>query len=514
MNRRKGKAVSQLTLDDDYNVPDSKPDVQTILQERGRILIEEVVTSDDNVTIRGSLNFEVLYMGDITEGEVNKLEGSIPFEEKINMEGIKTGDNVGIKYEIDDLSVELINSRKINVRTIITFLLEAEELYDEEVVLEAHSEDEMEFMTKEFDVMQMTVNKKDTYRIKDEIVLSPGKVNIHEILWDSIQTRNLETRVLEDKISIQGELLVFILYQGDDEAGTMQWIEASIPVSGLIDCYGCNEDMISNIDIRIAGRELEIAPDFDGEDRVVHLDVILELDIKMYSEERVHILSDVYGITKTMIPVKSNARLENLLVKNASKCRVTDRMKIQNKQVRILQLCHGEGEIKIDEVNVIENGITVEGVIAVNVLYVTSDDKNPLYATKGMIPFKHVIEADGINPSCVYDLKADIEQLSLTMIDGEEVEVKAILNLCVIVLKKIEEPMIIDITVEPIDFEKLQEMPGIIGYIAKKEDSLWSIGKEYKIPIYRIKEMNGLENDEIKQGERLIIVKEMEALSL
>lgn len=514
MNRRKGKAVSQLTLDDDYNVPDNKPDVGIILQSKGMISVDEAITADDSITIRGGLDFDVLYVGDSDESEINKLQGTIPFEEKINMEGIKAGDHVEIKHMIDDLSIDLINSRKINVRAIITFLLDAEELYDEEVILEAHSEDEMESMTKEFDVMQMAINKKDTYRVKDEIVLGPGKVNIYEILWESIQTANLETRVLDGKIAIQGELFVFILYKGDDEDRTMQWIETSVPVNGLIDCPGCTEDMISNIDIGIGDTKLEIAPDFDGEDRIVQLDVILELDIQMYSEERVHILSDVYGITKTMVPVKSNARLENLLVKNSSKCRVTDRMKIQNKEVRILQLCHGEGEIKIDETSIVENGIDVEGVVAVTIIYITSDDKNPLYATKGIIPFKHVIEAPGIDSSCTYDLKTGIDQLSLTMIDSEEVEVKGILSLCAMVLRKIEEPMITDITVEPVDFERLQEAPGIVGYIVKNGDSLWSIGKEYRIPIQQIKEMNDKENDEVKAGEKLVIIKEMESISL
>ena len=32
MNKLKNKAVSQLTLDDDYNVPDSKPDIGKIIQ--------------------------------------------------------------------------------------------------------------------------------------------------------------------------------------------------------------------------------------------------------------------------------------------------------------------------------------------------------------------------------------------------------------------------------------------------------------------------------------------------
>lgn len=36
MTRQKGKAVSQMTLDDDYNIPETMPDVGMIVQEKGR----------------------------------------------------------------------------------------------------------------------------------------------------------------------------------------------------------------------------------------------------------------------------------------------------------------------------------------------------------------------------------------------------------------------------------------------------------------------------------------------
>ena len=37
MNREKGRAQSQITLDDDFNVPDSKPDVIRLIQDKGEI---------------------------------------------------------------------------------------------------------------------------------------------------------------------------------------------------------------------------------------------------------------------------------------------------------------------------------------------------------------------------------------------------------------------------------------------------------------------------------------------
>lgn len=40
MNRRSGSVASQMTLDDDFNVPDTMEDVERLILERGEIQIE------------------------------------------------------------------------------------------------------------------------------------------------------------------------------------------------------------------------------------------------------------------------------------------------------------------------------------------------------------------------------------------------------------------------------------------------------------------------------------------
>ena len=37
MNREKGKAFTQITLDDDFNVPDLKPDLMRIILDKGEL---------------------------------------------------------------------------------------------------------------------------------------------------------------------------------------------------------------------------------------------------------------------------------------------------------------------------------------------------------------------------------------------------------------------------------------------------------------------------------------------
>jgi len=510
MNRRKSKAGSQFTLDDDFNVPDNKPDVSRIIQKKGEIKVEDVQVSADHVKVSGILEVKVLYIADIQSKMVHSLDCKIPFEENINLEGVESGDNIRLKWEIEDMTSNLINSRKLSMKAIVTFMVSVEELYDAHTTIGLEDVGDISMKNQGVDVIQMIVNKKDTLRVKEEITLSSNKPNIHEILWDSIQLRGIDIRTEENNIQVKGELFVFILYAGDDENNTMQWVEVAIPFQGRIDCPECRTDLISNIDIMILNTDLEVRPDYDGEERIIQVDVVLELDIKLYEEEHIELLKDVYTPSRELIPIRENETYESLLVKNLSKCRASDRVHIEYNQARILQICHSKGEVKIDDVTIIENGIQVEGVVNVELLYITADDAMPFYAMNCLVPFNHTVEAKGIDNNCTYYMQTDLEQLSTTMIDSEEIETKVSISINVLVLRKQTEDVIIEIEEEELNLQKLQELPGMVGYVVQQTDTLWDIAKQFYTTIAQIKMLNNLETDEIKQGDRLIVMKSVE----
>ncbi len=59
--------------------------------------------------------------------------------------------------------------------------------------------------------------------------------------------------------------------------------------------------MIPAIGVRILHRGIEMKPDYDGEMREFGLDVVLELDMKLYKEENVELLSDVYSTDREIV---------------------------------------------------------------------------------------------------------------------------------------------------------------------------------------------------------------------
>lgn len=512
MNKLKCKSTLQLTLDDDFNVPDVKPDIDQIITGQGEIKINDIKAMNGKLLVKGVLGFNVIYLCEEDQRPVHNISGEIPFDEVINMDVNCSDDEPLVKWELEDLSTGLINSRKLSVKSIVRLYVAIEELYDEETAVMVEGPEDVQYINKKIEVTNVAINKKDTFRVKDEIMLPGNKGNIGSILFTDVGLSNVEVRLLDDKFTIKGELPVFILYTTEDEENPVEYYETEVPFSGTIDCNGCMEEMIEDITFNIASKSLGVRPDPDGESRILDLEVILDLGIKVYETVEPEILCDIYSPMKEITPIIRNADYENLVIKNNSKYRIADRVRVPGDQPRILQICHANGDIRIDDVLAESTELTVEGVIEVSILYISEDDRRPMNSLKGMIPFSQVIELKGMKPGSNYEVKPCIDQLSVMMLDGEEIEVKSVINLNTIVFDTITEPVITDVVVNPLDMDKLQAMPGIIGYVVKRDDTLWNIAKKYYTTVDNIMAVNDLEEDLVKEGDKLIIMKKVDSV--
>ena len=506
---QKGRAFSQITLDDDFNVPDSKPDVIRLIQERGEIKLEETTLTAGHIWLKGVLRFQILYRSDSEEHKVDSFSGEIPFQESLAIDSIDEYDTARVRWQVEDLSVSMINSRKLSVRALVQLLAAVDELQEVEAAVGAQAEEGMETLVKTHTILQLTEARKDTWRYKEEIMLPSNKPNIRQVLWKSVQLRGVETRLSENQIAIKGEAMVFVLYLGEEEEGRLEWLETSLPFTGAVECGGANEDQLLDLSHAVAAVELEPKPDYDGEERMLHLELVLDLDIRIYQEEQIQLLEDVYSIHSQLLPEFVPTAFERLLMKNASKCKVSQRVAVGENQEGILQLCTGEGAVAIDQVEVTQDGLVVEGTLAVQILYITADDRMPLSSLRETIPFHHMVEAPGMTPQCRYQLECSLEQMTTVMLEGTQVEVKAVIGLSAIVFEQNPAQRLVNVGEEPLNLEQLQESPGIIGYIGRAGDRLWDIAKENYTTISDIKETNHLADDILKGGEKILIIKKV-----
>lgn len=508
---KNGKAESQITLDDDYNVPDYRPDIIRMIRQQGEIKLDEVKPTPGAVWVKGKLVFRVLYRSDQENGKISCLKGELPFQEKINIEGMTEYEPVRVNGEIEDLTVGVIHSRKLNLRAIVVLHATVEAAEVQKITTGVEWEEACKQRQKEMEISELLFVKHDTCRQRNEIVLPSSKPNIREILWKSIELRNVGSRLDGEGIHLSGEVQISVLYQEEEEPDRIQWYETTLP----LDCNAeidlergrQEQNVFYKIQIDHVSKELEVKPDYDGEERMLVLDMLIHTYVRAWQERPIQILEDVYSLEKKLEPTWKTVMLERLLIKNDALCKVTEQVELEENQEKILQICSCEGNAYIDRVEQRENGIFVEGTLEVHILYITTDDQMPVGASSNLYPFEQLIELPQTKLPVHIEQECNIVQLSAAMLDQERAEVKAVIGVNVLAFVQEMVESIEEIKEEAFDMEELMQMPGVVGYVVNKGDTLWNIAKTYHTTVETIMEINQRKNEELQIGDKLLIVK-------
>lgn len=508
----------QITLDDDFNVPDSRPDIGMIVKERGNVHIDSVKATGDRAEVMGSMDFAILYIGNGSqEGRPFpvKMTGNMNISENINLSQDCDNTYVSCQAKLEDITVKTINSRKISVKAIISLTVTCEEIQDTPIgcgLLEAEDGDKLQMKTTDVEYSQLAVSLRDNLRIRESFVLPAGKPEAAELLWEDVDVRSFNTRLTDDGMDISGELSIFMLYAATEDTNMAQWYETALSFSGKLEVNGCTPDMISYVKYSVLNSNVEVKPDYDGENREVQVELVLDMDVKVYEEKEKTILTDVYSPIKNVLNTTKSSVFRKLLIRNNSKCRASDRIKT-GEYTNVLQICNCTGTAQVDDITVEEDGLQVDGAIVVNVFYVTTDDNAPMGSIRAAVPFSNKIQVkmEEQIPDMEYSVNAYVEQLSAVMTGSNEMEIKGGVGLDCICFAPCETESVMECEIEEYEENEFLRFPSIIGYIATGEETLWDIAKKYHTTVESVKNGNRMLADRgserVKRGDKLLLVK-------
>ncbi|MDK2807820.1 MAG: hypothetical protein PWP24_554 [Clostridiales bacterium] len=497
----------QLTLEDDFNVPDAKPDVDVVIKLLGTVTIHKILPMNQKYLVKGALHFQMLYSSKEGRCPVQTMNGELPFEETVNIEGTLSKEEIFCQWDIEDIQASLINSRKVNVSAVVCFHLFTLNQAEETVVSEIEEDLELPGKKKNMTVLQLFASKMDTLRIKDEVSLPLGKENAGELLYSDLRFMERDEKIQADTISIRGIVRTFVLYLTDGEDKRLAYYEVDLPVNGTLSVPGLCEGMILEIDVNLTNPDIQFKEDADGENRILDVEAVLQCDIKAYEEEDREVLEDVYSTRSKLMVQRKRMTYPTLLLKNSSKVRVMESIPIKSGSPPILQICNGDAVIRVEEQKIVENGIVIEGNLGVQILYLTEEDDRPLAIGRGDIPFSQIMEVKGISPKSRYELRSYLDQLSIVPISEREAEVRATICLEALVFDEQEADVILSLEEAGGLIEERAKLPGITGYIVGAGDSLWDIAKKFYTTMESIAELNALETDTLQEGQKLVICK-------
>lgn len=498
---KNANAVStQVVVDEDFNVPDSRPDMEGILCTRGFVCVDSVRIIDKKMEVKGHIEYGLLYSGTQPAG----LQGTMEFEELLNLnDDIAEGTPV-CDATLEDLNIRMIHSRKINVRGVVS-LNGYIRTYDEVNIPFEYDGENLEVKKEEINCVQMVIDTTENMRLRKVFEIPQNKPDIGEIIYQNVDTCILSSQMDDEGLHLETEVTLSVLYKNmaQDE---YVWLQMQENVPQTVEISRSNISMLCYVTPSRQSCKVEIRPDFDGEERCFEVDAVYELRVEGYEESKEEIISDCYMQTKN-VDIKSNKRcMYDKILKNNIRCRAQGMFKVDDP--RNFRICVYTGRPRVEDVSFDNGQMQISGTLDVCVVGLSEiNEREELVSTKQTITFAQTMDASGIyvdEDHATWKLNACLEKLSVSNAqDG--LDVRAVISLDVILKKCVTRNVIDDIVVSDMNEEWYMGLPQMIGYIVGKNEKLWDIAKKNHTTVKDIMECNQLSKDSVKENDRLVI---------
>ncbi|MBE5957326.1 MAG: DUF3794 domain-containing protein [Lachnospiraceae bacterium] len=498
--------VTRMYVSEEQIVNEIYEPVGRIVKEKAFVTLDGTKVGENSVAISGTLEYSILYQS-MNQNKMSGMSGRIPINEQIRIPDITEENNVDVILMADKVTVSRISERKLLVKADISAIISVQSKKETEIAHSAQEDGELCTLTSNIEPLEIVVDRKETFRVRDELAIPQNQGSIYKIVWSDIRLKNVSTKLMDRMMHIGGELYVFIYYITEDTDAPIQWHATEVSFGGNIDISEVTEDMISYVNVAVRDAGATAVENDMGESREIRLDVLLGLDIKIYRENGLEVIKDIYSPYCEVIPKKEKCNYNKLLIKNSSRNKYTVKVSDNSSVGDILQICNSYGNFRVDDVEVTEKGLSVTGVITAGAFYISSDDSYPVGVLEKEKRITNIIDVPEMKKNDEYYLNVRVEQVSANNVSSEEIEIKVAVVMELIVFEKCEMEIVSDVEIQPLDEEKIREIPALKGHIVQKGDTLWGLAKKNNTTPQRIVELNNVKNGQIKPGEKLLIAK-------
>lgn len=424
VNQVIGEDLAQTVIENDIIVPDVKPDISRILLLDGDIFSYNAETSQDRVQINGTIQYKILYVSDDDERSIKSINASSNFLCNLDIPDTRSGMNSKVKCEIEHMDYEILNGRKINVKSIIRASGKVIDEIEQSVINGLSELEEVQVLKSNVKVNSSLGENSEEFSVKEALEVPSGKPTIREILRNDIKVIGKDYKITDNKIIAKGELNISTLYIGDDENASIQIMEHEVPFTHFIDLYGVNDNSTCDVDFQLTDVRFEAAEDSDGELRMLNGDIAIKVTASGFSKRNLEMLDDAYSRQVRLGIEKEPFRVEEIVAENKSQVILKDTITVQEGNPDISEVFNVLCKPSISDVKVQDDKVVVEGVVSNNILYLANDEENPVLCNSQEIPFKHSLDVKGVKPEMNCEAALDVEHCNYSMVSINEVEIR------------------------------------------------------------------------------------------
>ncbi|MFR2534825.1 MAG: DUF3794 and LysM peptidoglycan-binding domain-containing protein [Clostridia bacterium] len=494
INQMIGKKIDTMMVEEDFVVPDIKPDILSTIHTNGTVCIYKKEVLDGKIKIDGCINVYIMYLADDENASVRSLNTNLEFSQIVDFDKVKESMMLEQQVTLKSVECRVLNGRKVSVKAIMDMELKVFSNEEVEFIKQIDTVPDVQLLNENLRISSLLGTGTTKVYAKDTIMID-NVDDLAEIMKVDVLVKNKETKISYNKVLAKADANVKIVYLTTDNRINM--ISNNIPVMGFIDMPNVADEHLCDMQYEI--KNVLMKPN-NVEEHSIYVEIELELSAHVYETKDVNVIQDLYS------PTVNLAYKQKMIKAMSEKQIITDVCAVREKQ-----FINEIGNHKIYDVDVLpsitkqtvlKDRIIYEGELALTFLF-AADNSSRMSTQNVNLPFHYTMDCIGIDQNSQVETNMELIMQDFVVMPDESMDIKIDLQFSVQVSNVRNINVIEEIAIEE---TRKEERYSLVIYFVKPGDTLWNIAKRFKSTVPNIVKMNEIENEnKINVGEQLFI---------
>jgi len=483
----------QATVEGEITLPGGLREEARVLHAGGMAVVEHVETMQDRATVTGKVVFHTLYtQGD--HSKVNAMEATADFTHIMDLPGAQPRNLCRVDAEVERVEASASGGR-LALKALVRLWGSAVNPQPVEAITGITGVEGIQSRGHEAQVMRTVASGEEETLLREEFAL-PADLPIRETLYATANAYVQEITGGLGRCGITGRVELEAVHACDLPGRPVVITRHTLPFDHVVELNGTAGETMQGMalvkDVAVASQETA-----EGE-RTLRTEVLLGLTGQADTVEKITLLDDAYTTCGEDLRLSGHEVI----------CRAGDHSQQAAESGKAMLLLP-EGSQPVRSVlcafatpvakawEQTGGRLTVEGALAVTLLYMTDEDETP-QSISLQEPFRVTFTAmaekeDFISLSC-----SEVEASAIT---SDRVEMRYIMHLSV----NGTQTETLRLVTEVLPVASSGVDGSIVLYFTQPGERLWDIARRYRVPEKEIRDLNPELIDEPKPGQGVVV---------
>ncbi len=279
--------------------------------------------------------------------------------------------------------------------------------------------------------------------VEEDINVPDANPDLYKILAPSAVVVIKDCEVMTDKVMVNGQVLMNILYAADLEGKPMYSMDVSANFSQGIEIPGAKTKMRESVNAVVQLVDCRML-----NSRKLNIRIIMDLNCRVEEISELELATDIRGLPDMQL-LREPCKVKQIVGHNKDEYELSQELALPGDKPTIDKVLKADYKVVVKDEKLMDGKIEVSGVVGVSILYRALDELQSLDISEFEVPFTQYIEIPAAERDMECMTDSSLKECYLEL--GEDANGdKRVLNLFVVlkmnakVYKDTEQDMIVD----------------------------------------------------------------------